>query len=224
MFHAYLREAQALLLEGAEPADVDRVLRGWGMAMGPIAVSDLAGLDVGYRIRKEARARPEDQTYFCVADRLVEAGRLGQKTGRGHYRYEAGSRVPQSDPDVTAIITSEAARLGVERRDVGDTEILDRCVLALVVEGIRTLENGIARCASDVDVIWLNGYGFPRYRGGPMRYADMLGLEIVCEKVRSLEGRLGARNWSRPPLLKELVEKGRALSDYRVPGLDVPVL
>jgi 3-hydroxyacyl-CoA dehydrogenase len=218
MFHAYLREAQALLLEGAEPDDVDRVLRDWGMAMGPIAVSDLAGLDVGYRIRKEAPVRPDDPTYFCVADRLVEAGRLGQKSGCGHYLYEPGSRVAQADTAVTAIIEAEAVRHGIERRSIDDGEILERCVLALVVEGIRALEERIAHAASDVDVIWLNGYGFPRYRGGPMHYADCVGLEKVLERLRALESRLGARDWSIPELLVALVEEGGTLADYRAPS------
>jgi 3-hydroxyacyl-CoA dehydrogenase len=224
MFHAYQREAQALLLEGAAPEQVDRVLQSWGMAMGPIAVGDLAGLDVGYRIRREAPARPDDPTWFRVADCLVEAGRLGQKTGRGHYRYAEGSRVPEADPEVTAMIEAEATRFGIDRRPVDDAEILERCTLALVIEGICVLESGIARCASDIDVIWLNGYGFPRYRGGPMHYAEACGLADVLERLRRLERRRGARDWSPPAMLVALVEQNLTLSDYQAPGSDVPPL
>lgn len=213
MFHSYGREAQSLLLEGAAPEQIDRALVDWGMAMGPHAVGDLAGLDVGYNIRRERRQAPSDPGYFRVADVLAEAGRYGQKTGAGMYRYAPRSREPQPDPEVARIIAREAEALGVERREISDEEIVERCIYALIVEGARVLEAGIASRPSDIDVIWLNGYGFPRYRGGPMYYADSVGLDRVYSTVRKLETEFGAKYWQPPRLLDDLAGRSERFED-----------
>jgi 3-hydroxyacyl-CoA dehydrogenase len=173
MLQAYGRESQLLLLEGATPQQVDTALEAWGMAMGPCAVFDLAGLDVGYRARRQRRDLPDDPRYFRVADRLVELGRLGRKSGSGHYRYgEGGERL--ADPEALRIIEAEARALGVERRDIDDAQIVERCIAALVVEGRGLVASGIAASSADIDTVWVNGYGFPRFRGGPMYYASRL--------------------------------------------------
>jgi 3-hydroxyacyl-CoA dehydrogenase len=173
MLQAYGRESQLLLLEGATPQQVDTVLESWGMAMGPCAVFDLAGLDIGYRARRQRRDLPDDPRYFRVADRLVELGRLGRKSGSGHYRYgEGGERL--ADPEALRIIEAEARALGVERRDIDDAQIVERCIAALVVEGRGLVASGIAASPADIDTVWVNGYGFPRFRGGPMYYASRL--------------------------------------------------
>lgn len=213
MLYGYGRENQLLLLEGARPERIDRVMTGFGMAMGPNAVGDLAGLDVGYKARRERDDLPDDPRFYRVADLLVERGRLGQKTGRGMFVYAEGSRTPRPDPEVHEMIDAEAKRLGVEQREVPDDEIVDRLVYALVMEGARILEDGIAARASDIDVIWLNGYGFPRYRGGPMHYADTIGLEQVLERVREFGERFDARYWEIPRLLSRLAESGERFAD-----------
>ena len=183
MLYSYGRESQLLLLEGAAPEYIDKVLYDWGMAMGPNAVGDLAGLDIGYNGRKERVDLPDDPRFYQVANVLVEMGRLGQKTGRGTFLYEAGSRKPIADPEVDAIIKAEAKRLGVEPREISAEEIIERCIYGLVVEGARILEEGIASRSADIDVVWMNGYGFPRHRGGPMHYADTVGLDKVYATV-----------------------------------------
>ena len=208
MLYSYGRENQLMLLEGAAPERIDRVLTDWGMAMGPNAVGDLAGIDVGYRIRRERTDLPDDPRFYRVADLLAEKGRYGQKTGAGIYRYEAGSRVPVPDPEVREMIRREAARLGVPQRAISDREIVERCVYGLVTEGARILEEGIAQRASDIDVVWINGYGFPRHRGGPMFYADEVGLDRLLETVRRFQ-RSGPMYWEPPALLVELVAKGK---------------
>ncbi len=213
MFHSYGREAQSLLLEGAAPEQIDRALVDWGMAMGPHAVGDLAGLDVGYKIRQEQGATSDDPGYFRVADVLAEAGRYGQKTGAGMYRYSPGSREPQPDPAVARIIEREADALGIERREISDTEIVERCIYALIVEGARLLEAGVAGRPTDIDVIWLNGYGFPRHRGGPMHYADSAGLKGVLSVVQALADRFGTRYWQPPSLLEDLAARGGRFQD-----------
>jgi 3-hydroxyacyl-CoA dehydrogenase len=197
-----------MLLEGAAPERIDRVLEDFGMAMGPNAVGDLAGLDVGYRVRRERRDLPDDPRYYRVADLLVERGRLGQKSGRGIFRYEAGSREPQPDPEVQEMIHAEAERLGVPQREISDQEILERCLFALINEGARILEEGIAASAADIDVIWCNGYGFPRRFGGPMFCADTISAANVLAGIRRFERELDARYWSPAPLLLKLAKTG----------------
>lgn len=208
MYYAYGRENQFLLLEGAAPEEIDRALTDFGMAMGPNAVGDLAGLDIGYKARRELQNRPEDPRWFRVSDLLVEQGRLGQKSGRGFYRYETGSRVPVPDSEVVALIRSEAARLGVVQRPITAEEIVERCTLALINEGARILDDGIALRSSDIDLIWALGYGFPRDRGGPMFHADSLGLNAVRNGVHSLATRHGAEYWQVAPLLERLATAG----------------
>lgn len=215
MLYSYGRESQLMLLEGAEPQAIDKALTDFGMAMGPNAVGDLAGLDVGYKTRQERPDPPDDPRFYRVADMLVERGRFGQKTGKGTYLYEEGSRTPTTDPEVTALIRAEAKALGVTERHIDADEIVDRCIYGLVVEGARILEDGIVQRASDIDVVWMNGYGFPRYRGGPMHYADVTGLDKVLARVREFEDRFGSMYWTPPALLVELAESGRRFSDYK---------
>jgi len=213
MLYSYGRENQFMLLEGAAPEYIDRVLHDWGMAMGPNAVGDLAGLDVGYKVRQERTDLPDDPRFYRVANVLAGMGRYGQKTGKGMYRYEEGSRAPLPDPEVTAIIEAEANKLGIERREIPADEIVERCVYGLVTEGARILEDGIAIRSGDIDVVWMNGYGFPRYRGGPMHYADQVGLDKVYAKVCEFRDRFGPLYWEPPALLRELAETGRSFSD-----------
>ena len=213
MLYSYGRESQLMLLEGAPPEYIDKTLYDFGMAMGPNAVGDLAGLDVGYKTRVEREDKPDDPRFYRIADVLVEMGRYGQKTGKGTYLYEEGSRTPVPDPEVAAIIKAESDRLGIEHREISEQEIIERCVYGLVVEGARILEEGIASRSSDIDVVWMNGYGFPRHRGGPMHYADTVGLDNVYATVREFENRFGSEYWSSPALLKELAESGRKFSD-----------
>jgi 3-hydroxyacyl-CoA dehydrogenase len=214
MLYSYGREAQFLLLEGATPSQIDKTLYDWGMAMGPHAVGDLAGLDVGYKTRKERPDPPDDPRFYRVADVLVEMGRYGQKTGQGNYLYEDGSRTPIPDPEVEAIIVEEAQKLGIERREISETEIVERCIYALVVEGARILEDGIALRASDIDVVWINGYGFPRHRGGPMCYAGEAGIDTVYARVCDFRDRFGPDYWEPPELLKALAESGKTFADW----------
>ncbi|MEX0976840.1 MAG: 3-hydroxyacyl-CoA dehydrogenase NAD-binding domain-containing protein [Woeseia sp.] len=213
MLYSYGRENQLLLLEGAAPEHIDRVLFDWGMAMGPNAVGDLAGLDVGYRIRRERSDLPDDPRFYRVADMLAEQGRYGQKTGKGMYRYQPGSRTPLADPEVRDMIRSEAKRLGVSQRAITDQEILDRCICGLVIEGARILQEGIAARSSDIDVIWINGYGFPRHRGGPMHFADATGLAQVLETITQFRERFGPTYWEPPGLLRKLVADNSRFAD-----------
>jgi 3-hydroxyacyl-CoA dehydrogenase len=215
MLYAYGRENQLLLLEGASPPQIDAALESFGMAMGPNAVGDLAGLDVGYRVRRERKDLPDDPRYYRVADLLVEAGRLGQKTGRGAYLYPQGARHRVSDPEVEAMIAAEAGRLGIERRAISDEDIRRRCLFALINEGARLLGEGIAAVPGDIDAIWCNGYGFPRFRGGPMFYADSLGPAVVLDGVHRFAETLGRRYWTPAPLLEELVRSGGTFQAWR---------
>jgi len=213
MLYSYGRENQLLMLEGAKPEFIDAALQDWGMAMGPNAVGDLAGIDVGYKARRERKDLPDDPRFYRVSDMLAEQGRYGQKTGRGMYLYEKGSRTPIPDPEVHEMIRAEAKRLGVEQRDIAADEVIDRCIFGLVTEGARILEERIALRSSDIDVIWLNGYGFPRYRGGPMHYADIVGLDTVYAKVCEFRDRFGARYWEPPVLLERLARDNGRFGD-----------
>ncbi|REK06740.1 MAG: 3-hydroxyacyl-CoA dehydrogenase [Planctomycetota bacterium] len=214
MFHCYQREAQFLLEEGARVEQVDKVLYDYGMAMGPLAVGDLAGLDVGWRIRKEYKhLEPEGIRQPLVVDQICEMGRFGQKTGAGWYKYEAGSRAPIPDPEVQKLIEETAAKAGIERREISDQEILERTLYALVNEGATILAEGIALRAVDIDMLYILGYGFPAQRGGPMWYADTVGLKNVYERVCEFEKQHGSL-WAPSPLLKELAESGKTFADY----------
>jgi 3-hydroxyacyl-CoA dehydrogenase len=215
MLGHYAREAQLCVIEGATPAQVDTAMEEWGMAMGPLAVFDLAGLDVGYKARQGLpEAERGDPRAFRVADALVEMNRLGQKTGAGFYRYDPETRKRSSDPAVQALIEREAADLGVEQRHLDAEEIVDRLLFALVNEGMNILDEGIAQRPGDIDVVYVYGYGFPAWRGGPMHYADAVGLAHVLERIREFEQRFGSENWTPAPLLEKLVESGVTLAEW----------
>jgi 3-hydroxyacyl-CoA dehydrogenase len=215
MLYAYGREKELAMLEGARPEAVDRAMQDFGMAMGPNAVGDLAGLDIGWQVRKEWQDKPDDPRFYRVSDRLAELGRFGQKTGRGFYRYDGpgGERAP--DPEVVDLIRAEAERLGIPQRTVEAGEIVNRCVLALVNEGARILDEGIAETPADIDAIWCNGYGFPRHRGGPMFHADSLGLAPVLRSIRALSASHGARYWEPAGLLAKLAGEGTTFAAWQ---------
>lgn len=206
MLKAYARQAQLLLLEGATPQQIDGAMEDWGMAMGPLAVGDLAGLDIGYRSRRDQGIEPRSVMEFALADTLVEMERLGQKSGAGYYRYDPETRARQADPEVAALSEQIAEQWQVSRRALEAGEIVDRLVLALVNEGAALLAEGIAARSSDVDVVYLNGYGFPAWRGGPMFYADSLGLETVVQRLRELQQLTGDECWTPAPLLMQLAQ------------------
>jgi 3-hydroxyacyl-CoA dehydrogenase len=214
MLHRYQREAQLLIQEGASPQQVDGVMTRFGFAMGPCATSDLAGIDVGWRIRKAQPKPPPGERYAgAVGDRLAEMGRYGQKTNAGFYRYEPGSRTPIPDPEVDAIIAAVSRELGIERRSVADDEILDRCMYAMINEGAKILDEKIALRASDIDTVWINGYGFPAHRGGPMFYADTVGLPKVVARLRDFLGQHG-KSWEPSALLDRLAREGSTFSAF----------
>jgi len=207
MLHGYLREAGFLLEEGATPQQVDRALEAFGLAMGPFRMTDLAGIDVGWRIRKgKAHLRPKDERYSPVADRLAEMGRYGQKTGAGYYKYEGRDPVP--DPVVDEIIATSAREQGITRRTISDEEIVQRCMYPLVNEGALILEEGIAIRSSDIDITYLFGYGFPAYRGGPMFWAEQTGLDRVLATIREFE-KVHGKHWKPAPLLVKCAEAGK---------------
>jgi 3-hydroxyacyl-CoA dehydrogenase len=213
MVAQYAREAEFLLEEGATPEQVDGALKKFGLAMGRFAMSDLAGLDISWASRKrQASTRPPHLRYSKVADRLCELGRFGQKTGAGFYRYEAGSRTPLPDPLVQEIIVECARDAGIARRPIDDAEIVERTIYALVNEGARILEEGIAQRASDIDLIYVNGYGFPAWRGGPMFYADTVGLDKVYARVCEFERQHG-EFWKPAPLLARLAKGNRTFAN-----------
>jgi 3-hydroxyacyl-CoA dehydrogenase len=213
MFGPYRREAQFLVEEGARVADVDKALYDFGMAMGPLAVGDLAGLDVGWRIRKEYRhLEPPGERQPLAEDQLCELGRYGQKTGSGWYRYdEKRNRI--DDPESERIVRQLASDAGIEQREIDAAEMVDRTVYALVNEGARILEEGFALRAVDIDIIYLNGYGFPPHRGGPMWFADTVGLPNVLARVREFHERHGYW-WQPAPLLEQLAAEGRTFAAW----------
>ena len=209
MLGGYFREAQMLLLEGATPSQVDSALQSFGMAMGPLAVGDLAGLDVSYKARQALPDRP-DHPANRVADQLVEMGRLGQKTGAGYYRYDPETRKRLADPEVEALIRAEAGRLAIEPRTFSDEEIVARVIYPLINEGARVLEEGIAQRAGDIDIVYIYGYGFPAHRGGPMFYADTVGAKAVYDRICEFRDTLRADDWQPAPLLEKLAaDNGR---------------
>src|SRR6516165_1034768 len=213
MFGPYRREAQFLAEEGASVQAVDAALYEYGMAMGPMAVGDLAGLDVGWRIRKEFKHTEKPGVRQPIAEnKLCEMGRYGQKTGAGWYKYDENRRaIP--DPEVARLLSQWAAEAGIKQRQISKEEIVDRCIYALVNEGARILEEGYALRAVDIDVIYINGYGFPVYRGGPMWYADTVGLKKVYDRVSEFHQQHGYW-WEPAPLLKKLAEEGKKFADF----------
>ena len=213
MLEGYLREAVFLVEEGALPQDVDRVLTDFGFPMGPFAVSDLAGLDIGWRSRRDHRAAEDERRYSgTIGDRLCERGQFGQKTSSGYYRYEAGSRSPIPSPEVEALIEEVSAELGIARRAIGDDEILSRCICPVINEGAKVLDEGIALRAGDIDIVWLNGYGFPAHRGGPMHYADCVGVASIHQRVCGYHERHGAW-WEPAPLLERMAREGTTFAE-----------
>jgi len=214
MLARYIEQALLLIEEGALPPQVDAALEKFGMAMGPFRMADLAGGDVSWFIRKRRYAENPSSRRQVIADRLCEMGRFGQKTSAGWYRYEPGRRDAIPDPVVDELIVSASREMGVARRSISAEEIVERCVLALVNEGAKILEEGIALRASDIDVVYLTGYGFPPYRGGPMHYADSLGLYNVVRSMRRMaknpHGDPGV--WEPAPLLVKLGAEGKSFS------------
>jgi 3-hydroxyacyl-CoA dehydrogenase len=215
MMEGYAREAQRLVLEGETPRRVDTVLENWGMAMGILAVFDMAGIDVGVNVHKSnADKYPPDPTYYQADIALHEAGRLGQKTGKGYYRYEPGDRTRHDDPEALELLRARARQLGIEPRAHSDEEILERCLYPLLNEGLRILEEGIAVRASDVDVVWAAGYGFPRYRGGPLFYAQTIGLNTLLDGMRKYRDLFGPMHWQPAALLEELVRTNTSIAEW----------
>ncbi|HEY6642775.1 3-hydroxyacyl-CoA dehydrogenase NAD-binding domain-containing protein [Povalibacter sp.] len=215
MMEGYAREAERVVLEGATPRQVDSALEEWGMAMGILAVFDMAGIDVGVNVHTaNADQYPPDPSYYQADFALHEAGRFGQKNGKGYYRYEPGNRARLDDPEALAILRARAAKLGIEQREHSKQEILERCLYPLLNEGIRILEEGVALRASDIDVVWLAGYGFPRYRGGPMFYAQTIGLKTLRDGMLKYQRTFGPMHWQPAPLLERLVNEGRSLADW----------
>jgi 3-hydroxyacyl-CoA dehydrogenase len=214
MLDGYVREADQLLLEGATPEQVDRVIEAFGFAMGPFKMNDMGGNDVALRARETTGIRKyRPSPYNETIDEMARLGRLGQKTGVGFYRYEAGNRTPLEDARTPQIIAQVAQRFGIKQHALSDEEIEKRCVYPLINEGARILAEGIAYRAGDIDVIWTTGYGFPRFRGGPMFYADSLGLKNVYAEIRRLHA-LHGHYWEPAPLLQELAESGRTFADW----------
>jgi 3-hydroxyacyl-CoA dehydrogenase len=206
MLHRRSIQAERLLLEGALPQEVDAVVNDFGFPMGPFAMGDLAGLDVGWRIRK-ARG-----TKAPVSDALCEAGRYGQKTGAGYYRYDSGSRTPLADPEVERIVVAASAGAGVARRRIAAAEILERMIYPMINEGARILQEGIAARPGDIDVIWVYGYGWPAWRGGPMYYADQIGLAKIGDSLAQYAERLGDATLAPAPLMARLAAEGRGFA------------
>jgi len=207
MLQRYLQQALFLLDEGCSVAQIDRAMERFGMAMGPLAVGDLSGLDIGWSIRKRRYVERPEMVYSRIADRICEAGRLGQKTGKGWYRYEAGSRQRQQDPEVDQILQAYRSGTGVAQRSVTDEEIVDRLMLALVNEGAQILDEGVAQRASDIDVVYATGYGFPVTKGGPMHYANTLGTANVLARILRYQQGYQGSQWQPSPLLVRLAER-----------------
>ncbi len=212
MLAPYFRQCDFLVEEGALPHDVDRVIEEFGFRMGPFRVSDLAGLDISWAIEKRrAATRPADERFSPLLERICEQGRYGQKTGKGWYRYEGRNAVP--DSEIEALIRARSDELGIARRNISEDEILQRCVYSLINEGAKILEEGLALRASDVDVVWLHGYGFPRWRGGPMFYADTVGLGEVVATLDRFHTDWGDK-WEPATLLRELADVGSSFKEW----------
>jgi 3-hydroxyacyl-CoA dehydrogenase len=211
-------EMVIMLEEGALPEQIDKVMVDFGYPLGPFAVSDLSGLDIGYDVRQRRAAQYPNYRKLPIADRIVEAGRLGQKNGKGWYRYEPGDRTPHPDPEVARIIKEIAAELGMPQHGFTDEAILKRMLFASVNEACKILDEGKALRASDIDVMWLHGFGFPRYRGGLMFWADGIGVREVYNQIAAWHQRYGER-WAPSPLLRRLAEAGTPLREAKAAAL-----
>ena len=211
MLFDYAREANFLVEEGASPMQIDKAIKDFGFPMGPFAMSDLSGIDVFYKISQEAPKPPYRTSE--ISTRLYEMGRYGQKTGRGFFIYESGSREPKADPEVDVLIAEESRRLGITRREISDAEVIERCMYALVNQGAQLIGDGIALRPGDVDIVWVYGYGFPWYRGGPMWWADGVGTKKIYDAIVDYQERLGPQ-WHPAPLLKELAEKNGTFAPH----------
>lgn len=209
MLEHYVRMAGLMVETGAMPWQVDQALENWGMIMGPFRMGDLAGNDIGWAVRKRRYVEKPHVHYARIADRICEAGRFGQKVGKGWYRYQEGDRTPIRDPQVEEIIADYRRDKGITARDYSDEEIVERCIFALVNEGARLLEEGIALRASDIDTVYLSGYGFPRFRGGPMLYADEVGLPAVVRRMQEFEKVSGDPFWKPAAMMEELIKEGK---------------
>lgn len=209
MITFYLEQSMTLLEEGASPQQIDRALEAWGMAMGPFRMSDLAGLDIGYAIRQRQYAENPAARRSPIADKVFEAGRLGQKNGKGWYRYVPGQRAALSDPEVDALIAAHHADTQRIPRSISDQEIIERCIYALVNEGAYLLQEGIAARASDIDLVYLHGYGFPRWRGGPMKAAETVGLGTVVRAMQRICGNPASHFKPPAPLLIQLAQQDK---------------
>jgi len=195
-----------MILEGATPAQVDNVLYEFGFPMGPFSMSDLAGLDIGWK--------EQESSSSTIREVLCENGRRGQKNGRGYYTYDSDTRAATPDPEVEQLIKDFAVGQGIEQRDVTDQEVLERLLYPMVNEGAKILEEKIAIRGSDIDVVWVNGYGWPVYRGGPMHWADSIGLAEIVGKIEGYSASLGGRHWELSPLLQSLAGSGGQLQTY----------
>ena len=215
LFRNYTREAHFLVEDGALPHEVDAALKKFGYAMGIFAVHDMAGNDVGYQTRKAQMAtRPTDRRWNDLIMKLCDLGRLGQKSGKGWYRYETGDRTPQRDPEVEQFIAEESARMGLPRREMTDSDIIKRCLYGMINEGAKLLEQGIALRPGDIDITYLTGYGFPAHQGGPMFIADRIGLPQVLADIERLHTEYGFW-WQPAPLLQKLVREGKTFADLQ---------
>jgi 3-hydroxyacyl-CoA dehydrogenase len=212
MIEQYARQAGFLLEEGCLPEQMDKAMEEFGFAMGPFRMGDLAGNDVGWYIRKRRYAERPDVIYSRTADLLCEMGRFGQKTGAGWYDYKPGDRTPYPSQQVNDMIINHSREIGVERREIGGQEIVERLVYALVNEAAYILAEGIAQRASDVDIIYLTGYGFPMHRGGPMFYADTVGLSTVVSAMKKYAGGRHGEFWKPAPLLVKLAAEGKTFT------------
>ncbi len=214
MLTPYFRQANLMVLEGASPEQIDNALTNFGWAMGPIAVSDLAGLDIGYKSRKDQNLDEHEARVYLAADRLVEAGHLGQKSGSGFYIYDKATRARSENPEATRIVEEVRAEFGINTRTISDEEIVERTMYALANEGAHALAEGVASRASDIDVVYNHGYGYPRWRGGPMHYADNVGLKKIAEKLSEYGDGAGGAHWNPSDLLMSLAEDSRSFGDW----------
>jgi 3-hydroxyacyl-CoA dehydrogenase len=218
LFRNYTREAHFLVEDGALPHEVDQALTHFGYAMGIFAVHDMAGNDVGYQTRKAQMAtRPTDRRWNDLIMKLCDLGRLGQKSGKGWYRYEKGVRTPQRDAEVEDFIVQESARMGIQRKAMSEADILKRCLYGMINEGAKLLEQGIALRPSDIDITYLTGYGFPAHHGGPMYYADKIGLDKVYADIVAFHAQHGFW-WKPAPLLERLAREGKRFADLQSPA------